>query len=134
MNRAKKGNVTDINDVRSRQPAPCEPGSIEQQLDMCETGPMRGDDVLHRHGYERELPKEARERMVPTDEIMNTFRADMSEENREGMEMSGDEHSAGMQGGDSEFEHQAHIDTDMPGEQTQDDEDEQIDLDRRRAA
>lgn len=29
--------------VSDREPAPCEPGSIEQQLDMCETGPLKGD-------------------------------------------------------------------------------------------
>lgn len=30
----------------------CSPGSIEQGLDMCETGSLRGDDILHSHGRE----------------------------------------------------------------------------------
>jgi len=28
----------------------CRPGSIKQQLDMCETGPLRGDEIQHTHG------------------------------------------------------------------------------------
>lgn len=63
-------------------------GSIEQQLDMSEDeASLRGDEFLHSHG----VP------IAPGD-IEHNFRIDMSEEDREGDEMSGDEHSSGLQG------------------------------------
>ena len=85
------------------------PGSIEQQLDMCEEGPLRGDEVLREH---RDHPN---------------YSMDLSEENREGDEMSGDEHSGGLQGGEPELTSpgQGHIQTGMPGDQNRI-EDEQI--------
>lgn len=71
------------------------PGSIEQQLDMCESGPLRGDDLLHNHGIqERTNPHPT----LNPDQMESNYRIDMSEENREGAEESGDEHSMGLQG------------------------------------
>jgi hypothetical protein len=79
-----------------REPAPGEPGSIEQQLDMNETRGLRGDEVLHLHGIERPHTAEMDE-----EEFELNYRVDMSEDNREGTEMAGDEHSSGMQGTDT---------------------------------
>ncbi|MEW6057495.1 MAG: hypothetical protein AB1540_12860, partial [Bdellovibrionota bacterium] len=46
------------------------------------------------------------------------WHVDLSEENREGAEMSGDEHSAGLEGGEREIEQQSHISTGLPGDRT----------------
>jgi len=72
------------------------PGSIEQHLDMCEDGSLRGDEVLHHHGMTEEwdsVPTPA-----PVDLLLDRYQLDLSEEDREGAEESGDEHSAGQQG------------------------------------
>ena len=42
---------TDWSD-RTREPSRFESGSIEQHLDMCESGPYRGDEILHHHGLD----------------------------------------------------------------------------------
>jgi hypothetical protein len=68
---------------------PNNPGSIEQHLDMVESGPLRGDTVEHMHGRQRQR-----------EEMEENFHVDMSEGSREGDELSGDEHSSGLQGGD----------------------------------
>lgn len=75
-------------------------GSIEQQLDMCEDGPLRGDEVLREN---RDHPN---------------FHVDLSDGAREGDEMSGDDHSSGMQGEDSEHPVQEHIPSGLPGDET----------------
>lgn len=61
-----------------KMPARCRPGSIEQHLDMCEEGDLRGDDQLQR------FHADARIMDVPVS-------------NR-------DEHSSGYQGTDLEFD------------------------------
>ena len=90
--------------MRSRKPQndeqQCQAGSVEQQLDMCETGTLRGDESIRSN---REHPN---------------FNIDMSEEDREGDEMSGDDHSSGLQGGESELKNQPHIQTGLPGDET----------------
>ena len=66
---------------------------------------------MHRHGVALPGEKKAlRGEPLGVDELMqrNPFEIDMAEESREGSEMSGDEHSRGLQGGD----------TGLPGEQT----------------
>lgn len=90
--------MTKKNNIEPDLPEPGEAGSIEQQLDMMESGNLRGE-LASRHGK------------------MN-FNVDMSEYNREGSEMSGDEHSSGMQGGESELSTvgQRHIHTGLPGD------------------
>jgi hypothetical protein len=84
----------------------CSPGSIEQQLDMCEQGSLRGDDILHRHGHE---PRRSTGDPTALDQLDENWRMDLSEEDREGDEMSGDE---------SEIEGQVHIATALPGDMT----------------
>jgi hypothetical protein len=89
------------------------PGSIEQQLDMVEHGSLRGDEILHHHGVVEEDHPLAH---VPAvDELLDRYQMDFSEENREGAEASGDEHSAGLQGGEPELDGQPHINTGLPG-------------------
>jgi hypothetical protein len=92
----------------------CRPGSIEHQLDMCENAPaeMRGDQVQFTHGNP---PRR-------TDDP--NFEMDMATEDREGDEMSGDDHSSGLQGGETELAHQPNIDRGMPGDATEEQEDE----------
>jgi hypothetical protein len=97
-----------------REPTFGSPGSIEQQLDMCEEGTLRGDEILHHHGLE---PVENKEGPIEIDRLMeNNYHMDLAEDDREGAEMSGDEHSIGLQGGDSELANQAHIATGLPGD------------------
>ncbi len=71
------------------------PGSIEQQLDMCEEGSLRGDEVLHHHGMTEE--RGSVPTPTPVDLLLERYQLDLSEEDREGSEESGDEHSAGQQ-------------------------------------
>lgn len=76
---------------------------IEQQLDMMESGPMRGDEISHSHGVNN------------PDRLSADYNFDMAEENREGSEMSGDEHSSGLQGGGVENTGQRQQIGEMPG-------------------
>ena len=89
--------------MRKRKPqideATCPAGSLEQQLDMCESGSLRGEEQLREY----------------TDHPL--FEEDMAEEDREGDEMSGDEHSNGLQGGESELESQESS-SGLPGDET----------------
>jgi hypothetical protein len=93
------------------------PGSIEQELDMCEKGTLRGDDILHSHGmtgsgYESTQPD--------LEKVFDrVWRMDLSEENREGDEMTGDEHSSGLEGGETELERQSNG---LPGDRTRHEE------------
>jgi hypothetical protein len=90
-------NPDDLEAASSPAPGVGRPGSIEQQLDMVEDGPLRGDEILHSHGVR------LRNNEHPTlnDQLMDhNFSIDMSEEGREGAEETGDEHSMGMQGGE----------------------------------
>ena len=82
-------------------------GSIEQKLDMCESGPLRGDEIEHSHG-------------VTTDEEAGgrNYHFDLATAHREGDEETGDDHSSGLQGGEFEIEDQPHILTGMPGDIT----------------
>jgi hypothetical protein len=102
-----------------------EPGSIEQQLDMVENGPgPRGDNLLRHHGQtfdDKRDPNFIKE--LEGDEMLQNFHIDMSESNREGDEMSDDDHSAGLQGEDSEFKDQPTFDDELPGEETEKEED-----------
>lgn len=82
----------------------CAPGSIEQQLDMCETGNLRGEETLRQH------------------KDHGNFAMDMSEEDREGDEMSGDDHSSGLQGEEEELKHQPHLDSGIPGDESEDED------------
>lgn len=102
-----------------------EPGSIEQQLDMVENGPgPKGDTLLRDHGKtfdDKRDPNFVKE--LDADEMLQNFHINMGESNREGDEMSGDEHSAGLQGEDSEFTDQPTFDDELPGEETEKEED-----------
>lgn len=97
------------------------PGSIEQHLDMCEEGSLRGDELLHQHGVEAPGEEDAQQgEPLGVDVLMarNPFEIDMAEESREGSEMTGDEHSCGLLGGDSMSQSQPHQSSGLPGEQT----------------
>jgi hypothetical protein len=107
------------------------PGSIEQQLDMCERGDLRGDEILHHHGRDR--PKQDPDLRAELD-LEENFRVDMAETQREGDEMSGDEHSSGLQGGEPELERQPHLSQGLPGEETLREETEGLNRRRRRAS
>lgn len=101
------------------------PGSIEQQLDMVEEGSLRGDQILHSHGVTP--PGDMRSRLgepLGADELMaeQAFNLDLSEEMREGAELSGDEHSSGLQGDESELRSQPHMDSGLPGDGTRHEE------------
>lgn len=96
-----------------REPKSCAPGSIEQQLDMCETGPLKGETVLRDEGV-----RDPDHAIEDENEMMHNFRVDMAETGREGDDASGDDHSSGLQGGEPELESQPHIDSGTPGERT----------------
>ena len=116
------------------------PGSIEQQLDMVEEGSLKGDQILHEHGRVPASDLDARRgEPLGADELMalESYDLDLAEESREGSEMTGDEHSSGLQGGESELQSQPHIDSGMPGEQSRHEqwfERHQADLDLGRLA
>jgi hypothetical protein len=85
-------------------------GSIEQHLDMIESGPLRGDEILHHHG----IPERLDPRPPLDDRLLEeNYHPDMSEESREGDEESGDEHSSGLQGSDQQ---ELQYDRDSPGD------------------
>jgi hypothetical protein len=97
-----------------------EPGSIEQQLDMVEGGGPKGDTLIRDHGKtfdDKRDPNYVKE--LDGDEMLKNYHVNMGESNREGDEMSGDEHSLGLQGGDSEFANQPTFDDELPGEETE---------------
>lgn len=88
-------------------------GTIEQHLDMYESGPLRGDEILHHHG----LPdRHSERRPLDKSDLEENFHVDMAEDEREGDEESGDEHSSGMQGTDPP---EPHEDASSPGEMTE---------------
>ena len=104
----------------SAEPANWDDMSFEQQLDMMEEGSLRGDELLHHHGLEAVGEDLAREgEPLGVDQLMarNAYEIDMAEESREGSELSGDEHSRGLQGGDSDLQSQPHLSSGLPGEQ-----------------
>jgi hypothetical protein len=95
----------------------CRPGSIEQEVDMCENGDIRGDQILYEHGQK---PLKYTGNPIAVDRLMDrTYDMDCAEVDREGDEMSGDEHSSGLQGGELEIEHQRHLTTGLPGDETE---------------
>lgn len=103
----------------------CAPGSIEQQLDMCEEGDLRGDQIEHSHGQSFTDPDalgtpeggEPLDLLIQVDESAHRFQL-LADPDREDDEMTGDEHSQGLQGEESELENQDHLDTGIPGEET----------------
>lgn len=108
-----KERFPELKDPGDNEPTNCTPGSIEQELDMCEEGSLRGDEILHSHG----LTEKPTAGPQSADQLLNRFEVDLGEENREGDEMSGDDHSSGLQGGEPELI-QPHIDTGIPGDET----------------
>jgi hypothetical protein len=107
-------------------PADSRSGTIEQQLDMNETGPLRGEEILRGQRLaDPEYRKNSGEALRPLDEqhMTHNYRVDMSEGSREGAEETGDEHSTGLQGSDQqELQYDKdspdHADSGTPGEMT----------------
>lgn len=89
----------------------CPLGSEEQHLDMCEDF---GEQTLA-----------ARDNTY--DDMLLNYNMDMAEENREGDDLSGDEHSSGLQGGEVESHHRT--DTGIPGDL---EIDQEYEVDRRK--
>jgi hypothetical protein len=110
----------------------CAPGSIEQELDMCERGNLKGDEVSHPTSSRIHEPVDSDPQ--PLTEILYEYNMDMSEDNREGDEMSGDDHSLGLQGGDSELRNQPTFETGLPGDATEHEEMEEVELKKKTAA
>ena len=94
--------------------------AIEQHLDMLEKGDLRGNEIEHSHGHPRNRPID----ISNPDDLLSNYNVDMSEENREGSEMSGDDHSGGLQGGEQELETQPLVDSGLPGDETKREEQE----------
>jgi hypothetical protein len=103
--------------IPDREPPPNAPGSIEQQLDMCEAGPLKGDEISHERSRARGLADGA---------ILDT--------DRETVEMTGDDHSLGLQGGEEELKHQPHIHSGVPGTEEEEHDQETDDIERHRAS
>lgn len=83
------------------------PTSIEQLLDMNETSGLKGEEITH-----EKAPKTVEEEGEYT-----LYQMNMAEEGREGDEETGDDHSSGLQGGDSELTDQENIRSGLPGEE-----------------
>jgi hypothetical protein len=99
-----------------REPEPNAPGSIEQQLDMCETSGLKGEELSH---------SRSRGRTFTDGAILDA--------DRETAEMSGDDHSMGLQGGDPETDTQPHPSSGLPGDESRDQDDATDELERHRA-
>src|SRR4051794_3546791 len=109
----KSDELPELLDPGDPEGRPCAPGSIERQLDMCEDGP-KGDQVTHTHGrLSGEDDPEPDTRSA--DDLLTNYTIDMSEEDREGDEYSGDEHSQGLQGEEQELTTDPHINSGIPG-------------------
>jgi hypothetical protein len=68
---------------------------------MNESGPLRGDEILHHHGLPDPASRPDGDPLpLAADRMEENYQVDMSEEGREGDEESGDEHSSGFQGED----------------------------------
>ena len=116
IRRKRKELNPELKNPGDREPDWCSPGSIEQELDMCEQGSLRGDEILHSHGKD---PLTYTGNPPELDLIINeNWETDLAEEDREGDEMSGDEHSSGLEGGEPELASQPHISTGLPGDRT----------------
>lgn len=111
LRRKSRVNIPERLNPGDPEPLRGSPGSIEQQLDMCEEGDLRGDEILHRHGLD--VPEQDDELLL-VDERTGRFQI-LSEPDREDDEMTGDDHSSGLQGGEFEVEDQYHIDSGAPG-------------------
>jgi hypothetical protein len=99
-----------------KEPVACSPGSIEQQLDMCEQGAIKSEDVI-RHIDREENPNDPpTEDPIDLVHEINSFDYTMSERDREGDDLSGDEHSSGLQGDELEIEGQPNINSGVPGD------------------
>ncbi|MCM2278881.1 MAG: hypothetical protein NDJ89_12470 [Oligoflexia bacterium] len=119
LTRKKKSRLPERLHPGDREPERCAPGSIEQQLDMCESGELRGD-AIERRAKTEDNP----EKNPGADELLDRFEPNLSEPGREGDEMSGDEHSSGLQGEDgipvSPHGHESEqADQGLPGEETE---------------
>jgi hypothetical protein len=119
-----KERIRELRNPGDEEPTRCAPGSIEQQLDMCEEGSLRGDEILFEHGLaEQEYTGDPQD----LDKLLfDNFNVDLSEVDREGDEMSGDEHTSGLEGGEPEIEGQLHISTSLPGDRTKHEEIERL--------
>lgn len=121
LKRIPKEQIAERRSPGDREPQYGSPGSIEQKLDMCEDDDsLKGDQVLFSHGIDSDVG-DSELGLQGVDQLIsknNNFHIDLSEGNREGDEMSGDEHSSGWQGGESELAGQPHIATGMPGDRS----------------
>jgi hypothetical protein len=118
---AKKKRRSDLDEpvLKELTAGKCKPGSIEQQLDMCEQGPLRGENLIRNASNNEDPLNPQAGDPVELDEELNTFDITMAESDREGDEQSGDEHSAGLQGEEQELRRQPNIDTGIPGDNGQ---------------
>lgn len=123
LRKKTKTRIPERMDPGEAEPERCSPGSIEQQLDMCEEGDLRGDEILQLHGMDvvdtPDITEEGHDStdLLQIDETSSRFQI-LSERDRENDEMSGDEHSSGLQGGEFEITHQLNVSTGVPGEET----------------
>jgi len=84
---------------------------------MCDSGSLKGEDVI-RNISKNSSPNDpsSGDPQELTSEF-GTFDMSMAERDREGDDMSGDEHSSGLQGGDPEVEASSSVhENGMPGD------------------
>jgi hypothetical protein len=102
LKRKQKEVIAERRNPGDPEPESCSPGSIEQQLDMCEEGSLKGDNVSHRIDEFKSTSQNLLDGDPPElDSEINTFDVTMAERDREGSEYSGDDHSCGLQGGET---------------------------------
>jgi len=116
LKKRPKRNVPLLKHPGDPEPQFGSPGSIEQQLDMVEEGDLRGDEVTRR--TDLLVTPEDPNSEDPLDLVseLQSFNMTRAERDREGDEMSGDDHSSGLQGEDFELQHQGATLTGTPGE------------------
>lgn len=116
LRRRPKRDVPHLKHPGDPEPQYGSPGSIEQQLDMMEEGDLRGDEVMRRTDLLATPEEPISEQPMDLVSELRSFNMTMSERDREGDEMSGDDHSSGLQGEDFELQHQGATLTGVPGE------------------
>lgn len=77
------------------EPEWCSPGSIEQQLDMCEEGDLRGEEISHLHGIEAPKHQDSTE-LIKKDENTARFQI-LTEPDRENAPEESDEEDLRIQ-------------------------------------
>lgn len=89
LRRKPKAKIPERLNPGDPEPEWCSPGSIEQQLDMCEEGDLRGEEITHLHGVDVPEPRDGTD-LIRKDEKSARFQI-LTEPDRENDDISEEE-------------------------------------------